>query len=123
MELVKEKEGTKRSPNEIGQELMLIDGKWTVSADGRFFPVENPALRDSVIAEVPRAGSEDVDLAVNAASKAFESWRKVAPRERGKLMIKIADELEGPPLLWNPVSSRSTRASARASLTATGDIK
>ena len=52
---------------------MLIDGKWMASADGRFFPVENPALRDSVIAEVPRGGSEDVDRAVKAASKAFEA--------------------------------------------------
>jgi betaine-aldehyde dehydrogenase len=78
----------------VKRELMLIDGKWTASADGRFFPVENPALRDSVIAEVPRAGSEDVDRAVKAASKAFEAWKKVAARERGKLLMKIADELE-----------------------------
>jgi acyl-CoA reductase-like NAD-dependent aldehyde dehydrogenase len=78
----------------ISRELMLIDGKWTAGADGRVLPVENPARRDSVIAEVPRAGSEDVDRAVRAAARAFEVWKKVAARERGKMMIKIADELE-----------------------------
>jgi len=79
---------------EITREMMLIDGIWTSSADGRVLPVENPAWRDSVIAEVPRAGAEDVDLAVKAAAKAFATWKKVPARERGKLMLKIADELE-----------------------------
>jgi betaine-aldehyde dehydrogenase len=35
-----------------------------------------------------------VDRAVKAASKAFEPWKKVAARERGKLLMKIVDELE-----------------------------
>jgi len=88
-----------KETNEVGRkaisrELMLIDGKWTASADGRFLPVENPASRDSVIAEVPRAGAEDVGRAVKAAARAFETWKKVAARERGRLMIKIADDLE-----------------------------
>ena len=76
------------------RESMLIDGKWTESADGQFFPVENPAFREWVIAEVPRAGSEDVNRAVKAAATAFEAWKKVPARERGKLMIKIAEEME-----------------------------
>lgn len=73
--------------------LMLVDGKWVPSADGRFIPVENPAKRQA-IAEVPRAGSVDVDRAVRAAAKAFESWRRVPPRERGRALMKIADALE-----------------------------
>jgi acyl-CoA reductase-like NAD-dependent aldehyde dehydrogenase len=87
-------ETTESRDKGMRRELMLIDGKWTAAADGRFLPVENPARRDSVIAEVPRAGSEDVDRAVRAAARAFEGWKKVAARERGKMMIKIADELE-----------------------------
>jgi len=79
---------------EVSRELMLMDGQWTGSVDGQFLPVENPASRDSVIAEVPRAMSEDVDRAVKAAAKAFDAWKKVASRERGKLMMKIADEIE-----------------------------
>ena len=36
----------------------------------------------------------DVDRAVRAAAKAFATWKKVAPRERGRLLMKIADAME-----------------------------
>ena len=74
--------------------LMLIDGQWEAGADGRFIAIENPAKRGMVVGEVPRAGPTDVDRAVRAAAKAFESWRKVPPRERGRLLMKIADAME-----------------------------
>jgi acyl-CoA reductase-like NAD-dependent aldehyde dehydrogenase len=73
--------------------LMLVDGKWEASADGRFIPVENPAKRQA-IAEVPRAGAADIDRAARAAAKAFASWKNVPPRERGRLLMKIADSME-----------------------------
>ncbi|MDF3010372.1 MAG: thcA [Burkholderiales bacterium] len=73
--------------------LMLVDGKWEASADGRFIPVENPAKRQA-IAEVPRAGAADIDRAVRAAAKAFASWKNVPPRERGRLLMKIAHSME-----------------------------
>ena len=92
MATIRETKETKHP--EVSRELMLMDGQWTGSVDGQFLPVENPASRDSVIAEVPRAMSEDVDRAVKAAAKAFDAWKKVASRERGKLMMKIADEIE-----------------------------
>jgi betaine-aldehyde dehydrogenase len=75
------------------RKLMLIDGKWEASADGRFLPVENPAQR-RMIAEVPRAGAADVERAVQAAAKAFEAWKLVPPRERGRLLMRIADAIE-----------------------------
>ena len=77
----------------LRRSLMLVDGKWQPSADGRFLPVENPAKRQA-IAEVPRAGAADVDRAVRAAARAFESWKRVAPRERGRALMKIADAIE-----------------------------
>ena len=78
----------------VERELMLIDGEWTASAGGGFIPVETPAKRGTVIAEVPRATEADVDRAVKAAAKAFESWKRMAPRDRGKLMLKIAADME-----------------------------
>src|SRR5690348_17021 len=75
------------------RKLMLIDGKWEASADGRFLPVENPAQRRT-IAEVPRAGAADVERAVQAAAKAFASWKLVPPRERGRMLTRIADAIE-----------------------------
>lgn len=87
------KANTKVSGN-IERESMLIDGEWTASAGGGFIPVENPAKRGTVIAEVPCAIEADVDRAVKAAAKAFESWKRMAPRDRGKLMVRIAADVE-----------------------------
>jgi len=72
---------------------MLIGGKPAESSDGRFIDIENPANR-TVIAEVPRATDADVDKAVRAAATAFEAWRLVAPRDRGRVLLKIADAVE-----------------------------
>jgi len=72
---------------------MLIDGAWTDAAAGEVLRVENPANRQP-IAEIPRGRKADVDRAVAAAAKAFERWRKVPPRERGRALLKIADALE-----------------------------
>ncbi len=39
---------------------------------------------------VTQASAEDVDRAVTAAAKAFQSWRKTSPRERGRLLQRVA---------------------------------
>ncbi|MFG1396071.1 aldehyde dehydrogenase family protein [Roseixanthobacter pseudopolyaromaticivorans] len=72
---------------------MLIGGEWVWAASGETLTVENPARRET-FAEVPRGGSADVDLAVDKALESFASWRKVPPRERGRLLIKIADGID-----------------------------
>src|SRR5690606_5760563 len=60
---------------------------------GRTFQVENPARRQP-IAEAPRGDAEDVDRAVRAAAAAFPKWARTVPRERGRLLLKIADRIE-----------------------------
>ena len=72
---------------------MLIGGSWTGSALGREIAVESPGNR-RIIASIPRGTAEDVDQAVKAAAKAFPAWSKVVPRERGRLLQKIADAIE-----------------------------
>ncbi|MBV9814388.1 MAG: aldehyde dehydrogenase family protein [Alphaproteobacteria bacterium] len=79
--------------SEIRRARMLIGGKWLESASGELLPVENPARRQ-IIAEIPRGGAEDVDRAVKAAAAAFPGWAKVAPRERGRMLLCIAEALE-----------------------------
>jgi acyl-CoA reductase-like NAD-dependent aldehyde dehydrogenase len=46
------------------------------------------------VAEVPRGDAADVNSAVEAATRAFPAWSKVAPRDRGRLLLHIADTLE-----------------------------
>jgi betaine-aldehyde dehydrogenase len=49
---------------------------------------------EQVMAEVPRAGAEEVDVAVARAKAAFPAWRAVAPPDRAALMRGLADALE-----------------------------
>ena len=72
---------------------MLIDGAWVDSVSGQIITVENPAKRVP-IAEVPRGNAEDVDRAVQAAYRAFPAWSRTVPRERGKMLLKIAEAFE-----------------------------
>jgi acyl-CoA reductase-like NAD-dependent aldehyde dehydrogenase len=70
---------------------MLIDGKWTAGR-GTTFPTYNPAT-GAVIAQVPEATAADVDEAVEAAARAFESpeWADMLPSARARLMLRLAD--------------------------------
>ncbi|MDQ2952310.1 MAG: aldehyde dehydrogenase family protein [Chloroflexota bacterium] len=86
--------GSRTEGEEAKQEKMFIGGEWVSSADGRTFDVETPARRGEVIAKVPRSGAADVDRAVKAAQKAFPAWRAMAPRERGRLLLRIADDVD-----------------------------
>jgi 1-pyrroline dehydrogenase len=71
----------------------FIGGSFVDAADGRTAEVVNPA-NDQVIANVPASSSEDVDRAVEAAAKAFETWKTTTPQDRSLLLLKIADLLE-----------------------------
>ncbi len=77
------------------QTKMLIDGRWRESVSGKTFATVNPATEE-VIAEVAEGDAADVDLAVQAARKAFDSgpWRKADARDRGKLLHRLADLIE-----------------------------
>ncbi len=74
---------------------MLIGGKWVNAASEKTFPTFNPATGE-VLAQVAEGDKEDIDRAVKAARRAFESgpWRKMTPSERGRLVWKLADLIE-----------------------------
>ena len=74
---------------------LLIDGKLVDAASGKTFPVYNPAT-GTLLAQVAEADAADVDLAVNAARRAFDTgpWGKTSPSDRGKLLWKLADLVE-----------------------------
>jgi betaine-aldehyde dehydrogenase len=48
---------------------------------------------ETVLAEVPRAGVEEVDAAVAAAVRALPAWRALAPGERARILYALADTL------------------------------
>ncbi|OYW19215.1 MAG: hypothetical protein B7Z55_09280, partial [Planctomycetales bacterium 12-60-4] len=79
----------------VRQTKLLIDGKWVDARSGKTFATYNPAT-EAKIADVAEADAADVDLAVKAARKAFDSgpWAKMDARDRGRLIHKLADLVE-----------------------------
>jgi acyl-CoA reductase-like NAD-dependent aldehyde dehydrogenase len=78
-----------------GPKKLFIGGRWVESASGRTFDTIDPATGE-VLAKVAEAGPEDVDRAVAAARKSFDSgaWRSLPPAERAKALWKAGDLIE-----------------------------
>ena len=74
---------------------ILIDGKWVAAVSGKTFDSLDPSTGE-VLARVAEGNKADIDLAVKAARRAFESgpWPKMSASERGRIIWKIADLLE-----------------------------
>ncbi|MCA8889520.1 MAG: aldehyde dehydrogenase family protein, partial [Parvularculaceae bacterium] len=71
--------------------LAMFVGPDDISAGARkSLPVINPADGEA-IAHLPLAEAADLDAAIVAAGKAFESWSAVSPAERGRILKKAAD--------------------------------
>ncbi|HYH10111.1 MAG TPA: aldehyde dehydrogenase family protein [Thermoanaerobaculia bacterium] len=74
---------------------LFINGDFVDARSGETFATINPATEDK-IADVASAGVEDVDAAVKAARAQLEpgsEWQKMKPRDRAKVMWRIADML------------------------------
>ena len=106
---------------------LYIDGKWTGPASTVSIPVMNPATGEQ-LTTVPDANAEDVDRAVRAARRAFESgvWRKmdVSARERiiwriGELIEKNKEELG---LLESLNNGKTFQEALRGDIPPTADI-
>jgi acyl-CoA reductase-like NAD-dependent aldehyde dehydrogenase len=74
---------------------MLIGGQWVAAASGKTFETYNPAT-GQVLAQVAEGDVADIDRAVAAARKAFESgpWPKMTPSQRGRLLWRVAELIE-----------------------------
>ena len=75
----------------------FINGEWRMSLsnghNGKGFENRNPAT-GQLLSVYPEATREDVDAAVKAARKAFESWRKMAVAKRGQILLRAMRILE-----------------------------
>lgn len=72
---------------------LFIDGEFVGAEGGASLDVFNPATGEK-ISKIADASKADVDRAVTAARKAFESFRRTSVYERSALLNKIADVLE-----------------------------
>ena len=74
---------------------LLIGGAWVEARSGKTFETYNPATGE-VLAQVAEGDRADIDQAVAAARKAFETgpWPDMSPAERGRLLWKLSDLIE-----------------------------
>jgi 1-pyrroline dehydrogenase len=77
----------------VTQQKMFVDGAFVDALSGETMEVLNPATGE-VIAEVPKASADDVDRAVAAAEKAWDTWRSKTPKDRMELLLKLADVID-----------------------------
>lgn len=70
----------------------FIDGAWHEPAGGAYFPSTNPATLETLY-EAARGDRADVEVAVAAASRAFDApaWRGLTPTQRGRLLRRLGD--------------------------------
>jgi aldehyde dehydrogenase (NAD+) len=71
----------------------FIDGRWVPSRGGRTFENRNPADRHDLIGLFQDSTIEDADAAVDAAVRAYESWRLVPAPRRAELLFRAAQIL------------------------------
>lgn len=67
----------------------LIDGSWSDADRGGTWDVIDPATEE-VIRTVPFGGRADADAAIDAADRAFRSWSRRTPWERGAILLEAA---------------------------------
>jgi phenylacetaldehyde dehydrogenase len=74
---------------------LLIGADMVAPRAGGSFETRDPSTGE-VLARIATGTAQDVDLAVATAEAVFHapSWRKLAPRERGRMLLRIADILE-----------------------------
>lgn len=70
-----------------------IGGKFVAPISGKYFDNISP-LDGKVFTKVAHSTKEDIDLAVDTASKAFESFSKTSATERSIMLNKIADRIQ-----------------------------
>ncbi|HUR80597.1 MAG TPA: aldehyde dehydrogenase family protein [Thermoanaerobaculia bacterium] len=71
-----------------------IDGQWVKSKTGKAFENRNPANEDDLIGLFQDSSSDDVNAAVDAAAKAYESWRLVPAPKRAEFLYRVGDILK-----------------------------
>lgn len=70
---------------------LFVGGKFVPAKSGRTYEVRNPA-DGALVAEVSEGGAADVDSAVAAAARAASGpWSKLHARERGRILLRIAE--------------------------------
>jgi acyl-CoA reductase-like NAD-dependent aldehyde dehydrogenase len=103
--------------------MMLIGGELIPSESGQWLESINPANEEK-LGDVPQGSVEDVNRAVAAAEAAHPAWAALEPKERGKLMKRLAQKLRERTdeiLRIEVVDTGNTISKMRADVASAGD--
>jgi acyl-CoA reductase-like NAD-dependent aldehyde dehydrogenase len=98
----------------------FINGKWVDAASGQVFEDRNPANWDEIVGTFPKSGREDVEEAVKAARRAFQSWRLVPAPKRGDIMKRVGDLMVAKK---EEIARTMTREMGKVLLETRGDVQ
>ncbi|MES2891295.1 MAG: aldehyde dehydrogenase family protein [Bacteroidota bacterium] len=70
-----------------------IGGQWVLPSSGEYFDNSSP-IDGKVFTQAARGNARDIDMAIDAANKAFETWGKSSAASRSNILIKIAQVIE-----------------------------
>jgi aminobutyraldehyde dehydrogenase len=93
---------------------LLVNGK-LVKGKGDELGVLDPAT-GKVIAQVAEASEEQITAAVKAAAKAFAGWATTVPKDRGALLMKLADRIEAEAMEFARLESQNCGKPLNAAL-------
>ena len=92
--MIYDKPNSDKSPVQLKSKYEnYINGKWQAPVDGQYFDNHSP-VDNSLIAQFPRSNHKDIELAIEAAHQAKESWAATPVAQRSNILLKIADVLE-----------------------------
>ena len=81
---------SRRCARQLGREYPLIIGGKTVTTKDKIRSI-NPANPHELVGLFQKAGKEEVEPAMKAALKAFETWSRTPVEERANLLFRVAE--------------------------------
>ncbi len=77
-------------PKELEGKTNLVGGVWIDSKSGERFAVRSP-VTGAVLAEVPKCGPSEADMAIAAAKAVWPTWRHTPVYKRAEIVLRIAE--------------------------------
>jgi acyl-CoA reductase-like NAD-dependent aldehyde dehydrogenase len=71
-----------------------INGEWVASKTGQVFENRNPADNDDLVGTFQDSNEDDLNAAVDAAHRAFDSWRLTPAPKRGEYLYRVGEILK-----------------------------
>ncbi len=71
-----------------------VNGEWVRSSSGKTFENRNPADQDDLVGTFQESNADDLNAAVDAASRAYEAWRLTPAPKRAEYLFRVGDILK-----------------------------